>query len=291
MMMMTTMTTMTRSFTTTDTMLTMICPLLLIPTASTTTTIMTMMKKMMMNRTHPHSKEEESYNYNPNLIIDMYSNVYTVDVNDVFSYADDDDKPITIQATQRQNIAILTANSIMTFTEQAKLKYDEFFLSKTADCTQPVPPSSTPMYAKNNDHDGFLYHRWNKTTTNANTTTIHLCTNKPRPTVNTKTIAHTPTAIPVKDDPSVTPTPETLCTFDTCSSNSTTIDNDAILNIKIWIQPISFNSNRSQEHHSTTVQYALIGVYDKLLNPSKLPCLFSIFNSIIQSHYLVYFAC
>ena len=148
------------------------------------------------------------------------------------------------------------------------------------------------MYAKNDDHDAFLYHRWNKTNTNKNTTMIRHCTNKPRPVaVNSKTVAHPPTAIPVKDDLSVTPTLKTLCTLDTCSLNSTTIDNDAILNITIWnqpiaqyqmpIRPLASTRNRSQEHPNTVVQYALIGVYDKLLISPKLPRLLSTLTSIV----------
>ena len=70
----------------------------------------------------------------------------------------------------------------------------------------------------------------------------------------------------------------------------TNIDTDAILSITIWNQPIvqyrmpnrpaASTRNRSQEHPSTAIRYALIGVYDKL-NPSKLPCLLSFFPSII----------
>ena len=100
---------------------------------------------------------------------------------------------------------------------------------------------------------------------------------------------YAPIGIPIKDDPSVTPTLETLCTLDTCSSHSTNIDTDAILRITIWNQPIvqyrmpirPFASHHPQQP-SIAVRYALIGVYDKLLNPSKLPCLLSFFTSIIS---------
>ena len=95
---------------------------------------------------------------------------------------------------------------------------------------------------------------------------------------------------PVKDDLSVTPTLETLRTLDTQSSDPTYNDTDAILNITIWnqpivqyrmpIQPFAATRNRSR-HPSTAVRYALIGVYDKLLNPPKLPCLWPLFTSII----------
>jgi hypothetical protein len=103
---------------------------------------------------------------------------------------------------------------------------------------------------------------------------------------NHHTTAYAPIKIPIKDDPPVTPTLKTLCTLDTCSSHSTHINNDAILSIMIWNQPIvqyqiliqSFASthNWSCEHPSTAVWHALIGVYDKLLNPPKLPCLLSL---------------
>ena len=48
------------------------------------------------------------------------------------------------------------------------------------------------------------------------------------------------------------------------------------------IQPFVPTRNRSQ-HPSTAVRYTLIGVYNKLLNPSKLPCLLSFFPSIISA--------
>ena len=228
----------------------------------------------------------------------MYGNAFKINDDDnIIPYDDDDaDKPVTIQAAQRQINAILagrtTTGSINDFTSQAKREYDEFFSpNKTANRT--VPPSSAPtMYAKNNDHDAFLYNRWNK-----NTTTISPSTTKPTPTAAAattgKTTAYAPIEIPVKDDPSVTPTLETLCTLDTCSSDPTYNDTDAILNITIWNQPIvqyrmpirPFVSprNRYQLHLSTAVQYALIGVHDKLLNPSKLPRLLSFFTSIITA--------
>ena len=46
------------------------------------------------------------------------------------------------------------------------------------------------------------------------------------------------------------------------------------------IQAIALSRNQSQ-HPSTAVPYALIGVYDKLLNPPKLACLLPLFTSII----------
>ena len=113
------------------------------------------------------------------------------------------------------------------------------------------------------------------------------------PTANAATTGKTTAYAPIKirDDLSVTPTLETLCTLATCSSDPTYNDaDDAILNITIWNQPIVqyrmpirpsvFTSNRSRVHPNTAVQFALIGVYDKLLNPPKIPCVSSLFTSI-----------
>ena len=128
-------------------------------------------------------------------------------------------------------------------------------------------------------------------------TTISPSTTKPTPAATSattgKTTAYAPIEIPFKDDPSVTPTLETLCTLATCSSDPTYDDTDnAILNITVWNQPIvqyrmplrPFVSTRNQprEHPNTAVQFALIGVYDKLLHPSKSPCLLSFVTSIIS---------
>ena len=152
--------------------------------------------------------------------------------------------------------ALLAPSSIKAFTNQAKHKYDAFFLPKTA--ASMVPPSSAPRYAKNDDHDAFLCHRWNKANTNKKTNTISPSTTKPTPAVATPTYQKayaTSIKIPVKDDPSVTPTLETLCTVDTLSSYPTYNNNtDAILKITIWNQPIiqyrmpiwPFSSTRKQ---------------------------------------------
>ena len=85
------------------------------------------------------------------------------------------DKPMTIQAAQRQINAILagctTASSIKEFTNQAKRKQDEFFLPKKAAHTSTAkPPPPTYM---NDNHDAFLYHHWN------NKNKINNGTNKP----------------------------------------------------------------------------------------------------------------
>ena len=100
----------------------------------------------------------------------------------------------------------------------------------------------------------------------------------------------TPPPVTTKDDTSVTPTLQTLCTQDTRSSHHTNINPGTILSITILNQPIlryripfrpSISPrNRSRLRPSTAVRYALIGVYDKL-NPSKLPCLLSFSTSII----------
>ena len=227
------------------------------------------------NDSYASSSSDEDYYTHANVIIDMYGNIFTTD--------DNDDMPMTIKAAQRQINALLagrtTASSITAFTKQAKRKHDEFFLPKTAART-------VPAYA-NDAQDAFLYHRWNRSNRNKNTTAIS-------PTATTgKTTAYAPIKIPVKDDSSVTPTVETLCTLATCSLDPTYNDtDDAILNITIWNHPIvqyqmparpfTTTRNRSREHPNTAVQFALIGVYDKLLHPSKSPCLLSFFTSIIS---------
>ena len=224
----------------------------------------------------------------------MHGNQFTIDEND--NMAPYDDKPMTLQAAQRQINAILggctTASSIKEFTDQAKRKHDEFFLpNKNADRTLPATPSPVPTTYARNDHDAYLHHRWNMCN-RKNTTTTSPSTTKPAAAATAttgKTTAYAPIEIPIKDDPSVTPTLETLCTLDTRSSQSTHIDNDAILRITIWNQPIvqyrmpirPLASHRSQRP-SIAVRYALIGVYDKLLDPSNLPCLLSFFTSIIS---------
>ena len=101
--------------------------------------------------------EFDFYNNTPNVIFDMHGNQFTIDNNDnVVPY---DNKPMNLQAAQRQ-ILLLAAIAIKEFTNQAKHKHDEFFLPKTTTCNIPitVTPSSTPTYAKNNDHGAFLFH-------------------------------------------------------------------------------------------------------------------------------------
>ena len=141
-----------------------------------------------------------------------------------------------------------------------------------------------PLYnitrKKHPSHDNYLYRRWNNPTAR-----------KPKKKTRT-THQHLPAHDTAKDNPSVTPTLETLSTLDTRSTHPTNTDPDTILSITIWNQPISQyripfrpNTRNRTRHPSTAVQYALIGVYDKLLNlnPSKLPCLLSFVTSIIYA--------
>ena len=227
--------------------------------------------------TYCSSDEDDYYNYNhtPNVIFDMHGNQFTIDDND--NMVPYDDKPMTLQAAQRQINAILagcnTASSIKEFTDQAMKEYDEFFAPKTAACNVPVTPS--PTYA-NDNHDAFLHHRWIRTNTNKNTSTTRPGSNRPTLAANSNTTS-TPIEIPVKDDTSITPTLDTLYTLDTRSSDPTYNDTNAI-QYRMLIRSTIRNRSR---HPSTAVQYALIGVYDKLLHSRKLPCLLYLFTSII----------
>ena len=141
------------------------------------------------------------------------------------------------------------------------------------------PLYTVPHYItrkKHPSHDNYLYRRWNNPTAHSK---------KTRKT-NQRILARSATT---KDDTSVTPTLQTLCTQDTRSSTQT--DADILLSITIWNQPIvqyqtpirSFASrHRSREHTSIAVQYALIGVYDKQLHPRKSPCLSYLFITRIS---------
>ena len=161
----------------------------------------------------------------------MHGNQFSIDNNDNVVPYEYQDTPMTIQAAQQQINAILSGRTTATacycqfyhglyFTNQAKREYDEFFPpNKNADYIIPVlSPSSTSMYAKNDDHNACLYHRWNRSNKNTNTdTTKSAPTITPRITTPTYQTAYAPIKIPVKDDPFVTPTLKTLCTLDTCS--------------------------------------------------------------------------
>ena len=129
---------------------------------------------------------------------------------------------------------------------------------------------------KNPSHDNYLYRRWNNPTAH-----------KHNKTKKTRT-KHQRLLVITKDDTSVTPTLETLCTQDTQSSNQT--DADILLSITIWNKPIvqyrmpirpSASDPNQSRPPSTAVQYALIGVSDKLLHPQKLTCLLQLFTRII----------
>ena len=145
-------------------------------------------------------------------------------------------KPHKDKLTPFLPAALLHTTSIKDFTNQAKRKYNEFFLSKIA-IVNTIP---VPTYAKNDDRGEYLHHRWNKSKSNRNkassttklTTTPHIITT---PSYQT---AFAPIK-PAKDDPIVTPTLETLCTLDTCSSDPTYHKTGAILNITIWNQQIN----------------------------------------------------
>ena len=152
--------------------------------------------------------------------------------------------------------------------------------NNTHDYNDEFPLYKVPQYItrkKHHSHDNYLYRRWN-----------NLTARKPKKKTQT-THQHLPAHDTAKDDQSVTPTLKTLCTTDTRSSHQTTIAPSTILNATIWkiivqyrmpIQPLARTRNRSREHPNTAVQYALIGVYDKLLHPPKFPCLSSTFTSI-----------
>ena len=177
------------------------------------------------------------------------------------------------------------------FTNRARQEYDEFFLpknkKKSADQTLPATPSPVPTYAKNDNHDAYLYHRWNRNNRNKKNTSS---TTKP-------TITPVSPLLPIKQPmhPSyksrmIYPSRPHLRPFVPLTPAWTKFiysNTDAILNITIWNQPIvqyrmpiQPNTRNRSRHPSTAVRYALIDVYDKL-NPSELPCLLPFFTSII----------
>ena len=165
--------------------------------------------------TYCSTDENGYYNNTPNVTFDMHGNQFTTDDNDnVVPY---DDKTMTFQAVQRQINAILagctTASSIKEFTNQAKRKRDDFFLPKKTSHAAPVTPSSAPTMYANDNHDAFLQHRWNNANKN-NKPTVHLHKTKTK-----KTCTKHQRLLVTKDDTSVTPTLETICTLDTSSSH------------------------------------------------------------------------
>ena len=143
------------------------------------------------------------------------------------------------------------------------------------------PLYTVPHYItrkKHRSHDNYLYRRWNNPTVSS--------TKKTRKT-NQRTL--TRSTAKTKDDPSVTSTLETLSTLDTRYSHPTNIDNDTILSLTIWNQPIVQyqlpirpNTRNRSRHPSTAVQYALIGVYDKMLHHRQSPCLSYLFITRIS---------
>ena len=150
----------------------------------------------------------------------------------------------------------------------------------TNEYTDEFPLYTVPQYItrkKHPGHDNYLYRRWNNPTARRIKQTHK---------TNQRTLARSTT----KDDPSVTPTLETLSTLDTRSSHPTNTDTDAILSILIWNQPIVqyklplrpsiYTRNRSRQP-SIAVQHALIGVYDKLLHPQKVFCLLPTLTRIV----------
>ena len=149
------------------------------------------------------------------------------------------------------------------------------------DYIDEFPLYTVPQYItrkKHPSHDNYLYRRWNNPAAHKHTTKK----------THTK---HQRLIVTTKDDSSVTPTIETRSTTDTSTRhNNANINTDAILSIMIWNKPIvqyrmpirPLASDRNQSRPiSTAVRYALIGVYDKLLHPQKLPFLLLFFTSII----------
>ena len=113
-------------------------------------------------------------------------------------------------------------SSIKVFTNQAKREYDVFFfLQWPMLIPQPYQRTQRMMIMMRiHPTDGIKERR----------THIQVQPSAPQQTclANTSsqtTTAYAPIKILVKDDPSVNPTIETLCTLDTCSLHSTNIDN------------------------------------------------------------------
>ena len=91
-----------------------------------------------------HTLVEKTMIYNTNILIGMHGNRFTLnDNNTVVPSNNGDDKPMTIQAAQRQiNVILVKCNiirSIKEFTDQAKCEYDAFFCPKQGDCVIVLP--------------------------------------------------------------------------------------------------------------------------------------------------------
>ena len=109
-----------------------------------------------------------------------------------------------------------------------------------------------------NNHDDYLYHCWNNTKKHHK----HTSTNKQ--------------ASAVKDELSTTHTLDTLCTLDTSDPDKKLAATNMLINLMIWNQQIIRYQIPNQPNTTTTqswlpcgtaVQYALIGVNEKLPNP------------------------
>ena len=129
---------------------------------------------------------------------------------------------------------------------------------------------------KNCAHDEYLYQRWTKPT-------IHKL--KPTNICTTTTVAPTFTH---KDDPSGTPTPDTLY-----SSTPLRLLLITSLALQFRINPLFSTKQLTCPNHCywsqlpySSVQYALISVYN-LLSPPKLAHLLFLFNGIV----LMAFSC
>ena len=114
--------------------------------------------------------------------------------------------------------------------------------------------SSALMYPKNDDHDLYLYHCWNSSDRNTkyNTSSTTKPTTATHITTPTYQTAYAPIKVAVKDDPSVTPTLETLCTLDTldtCFLHSTNVANDTILSITNLESTNTTVPNTAQTQH------------------------------------------
>ena len=120
-----------------------------------------------------------------------------------------------------------------------------------------VPPSIIKKRNNHRAHDEYLYRRWNNTTTNK-----HKTKTKKTRTKHQRLLTRSTT----KDDTSVTPTLETLCTIDTNTPNQNG-DANVLISITIWNKPIvqyripnpTNTRNRSREH---TNQYCCPVCFD-----------------------------
>ena len=141
------------------------------------------------------------------------------------------------------------------------------------------PLYTVPQYItrkQHPSHDDYLYRRWN-------TPTVRKHKTKKTPKRNQRVLTRSTT----KDDTSVTPTLDTLCTIDTTPRQHGNAD--MLISITILSKPIAqyrmpkrpATRNRSVPDPSIAVQYALIGVYDKLLHPPNVSCLMPTFTRIV----------